>query len=284
VILSRRLPESRGRSPDIVNAEGDAMRTRTALLGFALVAVLLVLGGLGIQAPAAAATPISQCMIITEPGAYELVQNVQLTSYGDCLTVQSDFVTIDLKGYAIFSPYRYGTGIGGVGRGLVVRGGTIYNFATAIRSFDGVVVEQMRVVSNNVGVDGGSGAPTSNFVVKDSVFSDNSGWAVIVTAGVVTGNSFTRNGTGVMTGGTFPFGGNSATIANNTFSQNNVGIQAQGPTSIQNNMIEGGYNALSVACPAHIVGNTVLRSSTPVMFQNGNIWECTFDQNSIRQF
>ena len=261
------------------------MRTRTALLGFALVAVLLVLGGPGILTPAAAATPISQCMVITEAGAYELVQNVQMSTYGECLSVQTDFVTIDLKGYAIFNSNRWGTAISSFGRGLVVRGGTIYNFGTAIRAGDGLVVEQMRVVSNNVGVDGGTGAPMASGVVKDSVFSDNSQWAVMLTTGVVTGNSFTRNGTGVMTGSPYAYGygGSSATIANNTFTQNNMGIQAQGPASIQNNMIEGGGNALWVSCPSHIVGNTVLRAAMPVSFQNNNVWECTFDQNSIRQ-
>jgi len=54
------------------------MRTRTALLGFAVLAVLLVLGGPGVLTPAAAATPISQCMNITEAGAYELVQREKL--------------------------------------------------------------------------------------------------------------------------------------------------------------------------------------------------------------
>ena len=144
----------------------------------------------------------------------------------------------------------------------------------------------MRIVSNSTGVDGGMGAMTSSVVVKDSVFSDNNQWGVSLSTGVVTGNSFTRNGTGVMSGGTYPYGNGagSVTIANNAFSQNNVGIQAQGPASIQNNMIEGGYNALSVACPAHIAGNTVLRSGTPVSFQNTNVWDCTFEQNVIRQY
>jgi hypothetical protein len=258
------------------------MRTRTALLALSVVAVLLVLGGPGMMTPAAAATPISQCMNITESGAYELVQNLQMYSYGDCLMVQAEFVTIDLKGYGIFGSNRYGTAVNGLGRSLVVRGGTIYNFYTAIRGFDGLVVEQVRVVSNNIGVDGMSGAMNSSLVVKDSVFSDNSQWGVSLNSGVVTGNSFTRNGTGVMAGG-YGFMGSGATIANNTFTQNMVGIQTQGATSIRNNTIEGGNNALSIACPAHIVGNTVLRAGTPLMVQNNNVWDCTFEQNSIRQ-
>jgi len=259
------------------------MRARTALLGFAVVAVLLVLGGPGMLTPAAAATPISQCTTITEAGAYELVQNLQMSEYGDCVMVQAEFVTIDLKGYAIFSPNRFGTAIGGFGRGMVVRGGTIYNFGTAIRGGDGRVVEQMRIVSNSVGIDGAS---AGSVVVKDSVFSDNNISAVSVGAGVVTGNSFTRNGTARLGGSmySYPPAGSSVTIANNSFSQNNIGIQTSGPASIQNNMIEGGYNALSVACPARITGNTVLRAGTPVSFQNTNVWDCTFEHNSIRQF
>jgi hypothetical protein len=166
---------------------------------------------------------------------------------------------------------------------MVVRGGTIYNFGTAIRGGEGLVVEQMRVVSNGIGVDGGN---AGSVVVKDSVFSDNNNWGVSVGAGVVTGNSFTRNGTAVMSGSmsSYPPAGSSVTIANNAFSQNNVGIQTSGPASIQNNMIEGGYNALSVACPARVTGNTVVRAGTPVSFQNTNVWDCTFEHNSIRQF
>jgi len=256
------------------------MRTRTALLGLSVVAVLLVLGGPGMVTRAAAATPISNCMPLTQPGAYELVQNLQ--AYGDCLMVQADFVTIDLKGYGIFGSGRNGTAVNGFGRSLVVRGGTIYNFYTAIRGFDGLVVDQMRVVSNSIGVDGASGPMTSSLVVKDSVFSDNSQWGVSVNSGVVTNSSFTRNGTGVMAGMS-GYMGSGATIADNTFSQNSVGIQTQGPSSIRNNTIEGGNNALWISCPAHIVGNTVARANMPLMVQNNNVWDCTFEHNSIRQ-
>jgi hypothetical protein len=289
-ILARREARESGtalespRPPHILDAEGDAMRNRTAWLGLAVVAVLLVLGGPGMLTPAAAATPISQCMTITEAGSYELVQNLQLDNYGDCLFVQADFVTIDLKGYAIISPNRWGSAVSGFGRSLVVRGGTVYNFYTGIRGSDGLVIERMRVVSNMVGVEANSGIMGASAVVKDSVFSDNNQWGVNLSAGVVTGNSFVRNGIGVM-GGLFGFPpGGSITIANNTFSQNSVGIQTQGPASIQNNTIEGGNNAMWIACPAHVVGNTVLRSSMPLMIQNNNVWDCTFDQNSIRQF
>jgi len=97
------------------------MRTRTTWLGLSVVALFLVLCGPGMVAQAAAATQISSCMMITEPGAYELVQNLQAWS-GDCLMVQADFVTIDLKGFGIFGSGQYGTAVGGMGRGLVVRG------------------------------------------------------------------------------------------------------------------------------------------------------------------
>src|SRR5215475_10813625 len=119
------------------------MRKRTTLLALSIVAVLLMIAGPGMVTRAAAATPVSQCMNITEVGAYELVQNIQAYSYGDCLLVQADFVTIDLKGYAIVSSNRSGAAVIGFGRALVVRGGTIYNFYTGIRGSDGLVVERM---------------------------------------------------------------------------------------------------------------------------------------------
>jgi hypothetical protein len=101
--------------------------------------------------------------------------------------------------------------------------------------------------------------------VKDSVFSDNNISAVSVGAGVVTGNSFTRNGTALISGSmySYPPAGSSVTIANNSFSQNNIGIQTSGPASIQNNMIEGGYNALSVAHLRTQFDQTVLAVEQP---------------------
>src|SRR5206468_11751070 len=99
------------------------MRTRTTWLGLSVVALFLVLCGPGMVAQAAAATQISSCMMITEPGAYELVQNLQAWS-GDCLMGQGDFVTSDLKGFGRFGPGQYGTAGGGMGLGLVVRVGT----------------------------------------------------------------------------------------------------------------------------------------------------------------
>src|SRR3989442_1978334 len=133
-----------------------------------------------------------------------------------------------------------------MGRGLVVRGGTIYSFYTAIRGGESLVVEQMRLVSNNIGVDGANGPMTASVVVKDSVLSDNSQWGVAVNSGVVTGNSFTRNGTGVMAG-MYGYGGSGATIANNSFVQNNTGIQKQGATPIRNKTIDSGHTGLWVS-------------------------------------
>src|SRR5207253_2241733 len=130
--------------------------------------------------------------------------------------VQADFVTIDLKGFGIFGSGQYGTAVGGMGRGLVVRGGTIYSFFTAIRGGDSLVVEQMRVVNNAIGVDASTGGSAS---VKDSVFNDNTQWGVSVTNGVVANNSFNRNGTGVSAGQYGWYPGSGATITNNTFSQ-----------------------------------------------------------------
>ena len=256
------------------------MRTRTTLLGLSVIALFLVLCGPGVVTRAAAGTPISSCMMITEPGAYELVQNLQAWS-GDCLMVQADFVTIDLKGFGIFGSGQYGTAVAGMGRGLVVRGGTIYSFFAAIRGGDGLVVEHMRVVNNSVGVDASMGGTAS---VKDSVFNDNSQFGVSVTNGVVANNSFYRNGTGVSAGQFGWYPGSGATITNNTFSQNQTGIATQGAASIRNNTLEGGYTALSIACPAHIVGNTVFRAPVPLTVQNNQVWDCTFEHNSIRQF
>ena len=97
---------------------------------------LAFLASLCVACPLAVAAPrlVTNCMAITQPGSYIVFNNIQAT--GDCLVVQSDFVTIDLSGFAISGN---GTGAGvvehlAVGRrGITIRNGTITGFASAIQ-------------------------------------------------------------------------------------------------------------------------------------------------------
>ena len=105
----------------------------------------------------AAPTLIHACTTISSSGSYVLGSN--LYASGDCIVVDAPFVSIDMAGFAILGNGD-GAGIradsGAERGGLEVRGGTIADFHTGIGSdarvvYGGVIVEQMRLVSNFYG-------------------------------------------------------------------------------------------------------------------------------------
>src|SRR6266849_6014665 len=82
-------------------------------------------------ARAAAPTPISACGTISAPGNFVVTKN--LTTSGDCLTLTSSNVNIDLKGHTISGD---GSGSGIIGNNLhnvVINDGKIKHFATGIQ-------------------------------------------------------------------------------------------------------------------------------------------------------
>ena len=89
-------------------------------------------------------TPIKACQTISQPGSYELANN--LTANGDCLVITADFVTIDLAGFAISGTGGPGfTAIsGGNVEGITVRNGSISGFSTGV-DLGGGIVEGLRV-------------------------------------------------------------------------------------------------------------------------------------------
>jgi hypothetical protein len=250
------------------------MQGRRALLRLSMVAVLIGVGIPGMVREVAAGIPISSCGPIMQSGSYELTQG--LAANGDCLVVQAEFVTIDLKGFAISGMSGWGTAIvGGWGRGLTVRDGMIYNFNTGIRASEGAVVERVRLVSNDIGVEAAGPGPAGAVLVKDSVFEHNRMWGVWMSSGTVTGSIFRGNSGAISatSGGT---------IVNNTLTQNSIGIETQGPgASIQGNTVTGSWNhGVNVTCPANIIGNTVTGGWTPFVVQ-GPVWECNFEHNLV---
>src|ERR1700731_2816573 len=82
-------------------------------------------------AHATAPTPINACATISTPGNFVLTKN--LTASGDCLTLTSSKINIDLNGHSISGD---GTGNGIVGNNLtniVINDGTIKHFDTGIK-------------------------------------------------------------------------------------------------------------------------------------------------------
>jgi prepilin-type processing-associated H-X9-DG protein len=122
------------------------MRKSAALFPISLaLGVIILAPGAGAREP----TPLRKCQTISQPGSYELADN--LTTNGDCLVITADFVTIDLAGFTI-SGGTGGTGIlatpsSGELRGIAVRNGSISNFGEGVNlAFaDGSIVEGLRV-------------------------------------------------------------------------------------------------------------------------------------------
>src|SRR6266446_1772570 len=105
------------------------MRRSAALFPIALaLGATISASGAGAREP----TKIKTCQTISQPGSYELANN--LTATGDCLVITAEFVTIDLAGFLIRGTTPAGTGIlaPGGGLGIVVRDGSISGFGTKV--------------------------------------------------------------------------------------------------------------------------------------------------------
>jgi len=118
---------------------------------------------------------IDSCRNITEPGAYELVANVQATDDSSCLRVQSSNVTIDGNGFAI-----EGTGPvsdadlepGSVNAGIFVYSSE----ADATESpLDNITIRDVQASGWTAGVQSGTEAlgAVTNVTVENSTFRSN---------------------------------------------------------------------------------------------------------------
>jgi hypothetical protein len=123
-------------------------------IALALGAIIFVPGA-GAREP----TPIKACQTISQPGSYELANNLTFTGIGNCLLITADFVTIDLGGFTISGS---GTAFGIAGapsgprlRGIAVRNGSISGFVRGVElsNADGSIVEGLRVVGGNTGAE-----------------------------------------------------------------------------------------------------------------------------------
>jgi hypothetical protein len=215
------------------------MRQPAALFPFAL-----ALGAISL-APAAGArepTKIKTCQTISQPGPYELADNLVATGGGNCLVIAADFVTIDLAGFMISGGPRSGTGIlvpptSGQLHGIVVRNGSISGVATGVdlRLADGSIVEGLRLA-------GGGGliaAINATGIVKGNTVSEWNGAGIDAT-GVVTGNSVTGTIAGL------EIGQGSTAIGNSVTRNSDFGIIARCPSNLTDNTaIDNGHNGTS---------------------------------------
>ena len=221
---------------------------------------LLTLTALLALAPAALAagatpepTPITTCGKLGK-GSYVLVNN--LNAAGHCLTLQGNFITIDLNGFTITgngtgSAIRLGTGLSL--RAITIRDGGITDFLVGIdlEGASEVLVERMRVVNNEShGILLGTHA-----IARDNIAEENGGMGFVLgNGGQATGNTAGNNGQRGFT--LF-----STSIAIGNIAHRNAfdGIGAGEASTIVNNTVTGNEEAgLEVTCPSTVTGNTAV--------------------------
>lgn len=137
-----------------------------------------------VTAPVRAATPITKCgTVIKAPGSYIVTKNLAVSegSTSDCITVHSNYVTIDLGGFTINCFAQRASGISdgfNPSSGIILRNGTITGCVTAVdlHSSTGSLVDGLSAISNGtpaVFLSGGSS-------VIRSVINDNSSEGILV--------------------------------------------------------------------------------------------------------
>jgi parallel beta-helix repeat protein len=229
----------------------------------ALFPISLALGAI-IFAPVAGArepTQLRKCQTISQPGSYELADNLVAT--GDCLVITADFVTIDLAGFSI-SGQSSGRRIlaapsSGELRGIGVRSGSISGFSVGVdlSSAEGSIVEGLQVFRGFVNGIIASG------IVRGNTASETLVGNGISATGIVAGNYVSGNreigisATGTVTGN----------IARGNLRQ---GIVAgQGSTVIGNTATDNEMVGIVADCPSNVTDNTAINNPERNLILNG---------------
>jgi parallel beta-helix repeat protein len=136
---------------------------------------------------------------------------------GDGLVVGADGIKIDLNGYTIAGSGS-GVGIAVTGRSdISIAGGTIRNFAAAVRvnTSTDVVIKRSEIVGNPEGIDCQAGCVGNS--IKDNVFRDSATRGIMLRSNSrdndIKNNTFTGNRVGILV-----FGGVDNTLKNNIVS------------------------------------------------------------------
>jgi hypothetical protein len=189
---------------------------------------------------------IEKCQTISKPGSYKLVKNLALTGTDECLTIATDFVTIDLGGFTISGSGKAGISRGvsesGQLRGIAVRNGSISNVSTGVTlgNSDGSVIEGLRVVGT-AGADNTFGIIASGIVKGNTVINFEEGFSV---TGTVTGNYAASN--------------------------SDVGFDVRAGSTVIGNTATGGSRfGFFVSCPSNLTDNTAVNNAVGNLMLNG---------------
>ena len=213
------------------NRETDMKRSTLILAAAAFAATPLMWG------EAHAQTDITECMVISEPGSYRVVNNLAWVAFAPaCLEVTVPGVIIDLNGFQIdgsgsegaagvlsnaaYNPTPYN---------VTVRNGSVTNFTlgNGILLVGQGIVEGVFAYGNGIGIGVGGGS-----IVTGNTATDNTSMGIYAPVSTVKGNVASGNGGD----GINSVGGPGSSLTDNITSFN-------------------GGDGIEVTCPSVLIGN-----------------------------
>jgi hypothetical protein len=235
-------------------AMNDHMKTARYLAPLALALAIV-----GPHTAEAGQTAITKCETINSPGSYILEGN--LTTSGNCLTVNASFVTIILNGFVITGPNQWvGTATTGITVGAKAEATTI----------DGPGVITSFNTCANLETDG------TATVYRITTFS--CGYPLFA-SGLITNNNIN------CAGGSWYAGEWGGQINNNVVNDCHSGITVQAGSNVTNNTINRGGGAnnfgLSVDCPSLVTNNAFYGYPGVSISTNPGYGPCVLTNNVV---
>jgi parallel beta-helix repeat protein len=201
--------------------------------------------------------PIDHCQELNggDQTSFVLVKNIFSPGRG-CLTVTTNHVTIDMRGFSI-SGSGTGAGIsaGSNVTGITIRNGTVKGFAVGVSlAGSGNVVQDMHIDNN---ADTGLFVGVSSLVER-VIAQGNRKWGIVATTANTVRNSLLRgNGNSPESGGLSA--GVGCTVTGNTISSSiGTGLfVSAGSTVRENTVLDTNPGVgISIICPSNVQGNT----------------------------
>lgn len=223
-------------------------------------AAVVVVGLTTLLVPGVTASDLCGATIIAN-----LKLDHDLTCVGNGLTVGADGITLNLNGHTIMGP---GSGVGIIvtnTTNVSIKGGTIQNFAVAVRMMNATDIEIKGNVfrQNPEGIDAQAGSVGN--VIEENEFQDSSVRAIMLRSNsrqnVIKENTFTANRIGILV-----FGGVDNILKENLVSGSSVaGIRvnviATGNLIIENTIISNLAGIEFLVTPTgSATGNTFLEN------------------------
>lgn len=222
--------------------------------------------------------PIDHCQVLNaeEQSSFVLVKNI-FSLGGNCLTVNSSHITIDMRGFSVIGS-GFGVGIDASVpvEGVTIRNGTVKGFGVGVSlAGPGNIVQDMHIDNNT---DTGMFLGTSS-LVENVVAQGNQKFGIVVTTASTVKDSVLRfNGNNPLSVG-LSAGPGSTVTGNTVWGSIGTGLFASiGSTVIGNTVLETNPGVgMSIICPSNVKSNTLTGSTEGNLSLNGN--NCNASEN-----